>query len=69
MRAVRFILGMIIVVQGVIASEWMYAFAGILLTGMAIANIGCCGVGGCQVPFKKMDNSGLQKEKDYEEIH
>jgi hypothetical protein len=69
MRALRLILGVIILVQGLEAREWMYAFAGILLSGMAIANIGCCGVGGCNVPSRKTGKEFINKEITYEEIH
>lgn len=69
MRALRLILGVIILVQGFEAKEWMYAFAGILLAGMAIANIGCCGVGGCNMPIRKTNNEFINKEITYEEIH
>jgi hypothetical protein len=69
MRALRLILGVIIIVQGVQQKEFMYAFAGVLLSGMAIANIGCCGVGGCNVPARKMDKEIINKEITYEEIH
>lgn len=69
MRALRLILGIIIVVQGIQASEFMYAIAGVLLSGMAIANIGCCGVGGCNVPYSKAPKDLTNKEISYEEIH
>jgi len=69
MRALRLILGLIIIVQGIQQKELMYAFAGILLSGMAIANIGCCGVGGCNVPSRKEDKELINKEITYEEIH
>lgn len=69
MRALRLILGVIIIVQGVQEKEFMYAFAGVLLSGMAIANIGCCGVGGCNVPTRKTDPELIKKEITYEEIH
>lgn len=69
MRALRLILGVIIIVQGFQQKEFMYAFAGVLLSGMALANIGCCGVGGCQVPTRKTDKDLINKEITYEEIH
>ena len=43
--------------------------AGVLLSSMAIANIGCCGVGGCNVPFKKDISTSNPQEISYEEIH
>jgi len=62
MRALRMILGIIIVVQGIQASEFMYAIAGILLSGMAIANIGCCGVGGVMCPIvERKKNKTIKK--------
>lgn len=69
MRALRLLLGVIIIVQGYQAHEWMYAMAGVLLSSMAIANIGCCGVGGCNVPFKKDISTSNPQEISYEEIH
>lgn len=69
MRALRLVLGIIILVQGIQASEFMYAIAGLLLSGMAIANIGCCGVGGCRVPYSKTSKDLTNKEISYEEIH
>ena len=69
MRALRLILGIIILVQGIQANEFMYAIAGLLLSGMAIANIGCCGVGGCNVPYRKRELEVTNKEITYEEIH
>ena len=69
MRALRLILGVIIIVQGLQQKEFMYAFAGVLLSGMAIANIGCCGVGGCNVHTRKTDKELINKEITYEEIH
>jgi hypothetical protein len=69
MRALRLILGVIIIVQGFQQKEWMYALAGVLLSGMAIANMGCCGVGGCNVPVRKTDPELINKEITYDEIH
>jgi hypothetical protein len=36
---------------------------------MAIANIGCCGVGGCRVPNRKENVTAINNEITYEEIH
>ncbi|MCX6299338.1 MAG: hypothetical protein NTY72_09640 [Bacteroidetes bacterium] len=68
MRALRLVLGGIILVQGIQAQEYMYALAGVFLSGMALANIGCCGVGGCAVPPKKVTTIESTKDIDYEEV-
>lgn len=68
-RAVRLVLGIVILVQGIMAKEYMYGMAGLLLSGMAIANIGCCGTAGCSVPSRKANNSSSDvKDISYEEV-
>lgn len=68
-RAHRLLLGIIIIVQGIDAKEWMFALAGVLLSGMAIANIGMCRMGGCQVsPRKNIILTSFQEIQD-EKIH
>lgn len=49
-RAVRFFIGIAIVAGGIMNGEIIFAFAGILLSLIALANIGCCGAVGCHVP-------------------
>jgi hypothetical protein len=68
MRALRLVLGGIILVQGIQAQEYIYALAGLFLSGMALTNIGCCGVGGCAVPPKKVTRIDTTKDIDYEEV-
>lgn len=69
MRALRLVLGLVILVQGIQAQETMYAIAGLLLSGMALANIGCCGPGGCGVPQLPINSKEPVKEIEYEEVH
>ena len=68
MRGLRLVLGIVIIVQGIQVHETMYAIAGLFLSGMAIANIGCCGVGGCAVPQKPIVSKDSVKDIDYEEV-
>ena len=42
-RFLRLGIGLAIVVQAIIASDVMIALAGLLFTGMAVFNAGCCG--------------------------
>jgi hypothetical protein len=66
MRALRLIMGIAIAVQAVMARDALFGLAGLLLTGMAVFNIGCCGTGGCSTPVKK--NTESTKDITYEEV-
>ncbi len=68
MRALRLILGIVIIIQGLQAEEFMYAIAGLLLSGMAVANIGCCGIGGCNTTIQTTKTDLPVKEIVYEEV-
>jgi hypothetical protein len=60
MRALRLIMGIAIAVQAVMARDALFGLAGLLLTGMAVFNIGCC------TPVKK--NTESTKDITYEEV-
>jgi hypothetical protein len=47
MRVLRLLFGIYVLWQSISMSEWMLGLAGLLLAGMAILNIGCCGTNGC----------------------
>ena len=66
MRVLRLGMGIAILVQAILAKEVLFVIAGLLFSGMAVLNIGCCGTGGCGVPTKKT----LETTKDitYEEV-
>jgi len=66
MRLIRLGMGIAIIIQGVAAKDIMFSVIGLLLTGMAVLNIGCCGAGGCYSSVEK--NSGSTKEIIYEEV-
>lgn len=67
MRIIRLVLGVVVIVQGVNNGEALYFVLGGMLTLMALANTGCCGVGGCAVNTR---NRGAVEEKEivYEEV-
>jgi hypothetical protein len=67
MRFLRLILGAYIVVQGIISKDAISIVLGLVLGGMAFANIGCCGTNGCAIntppaseskaiPFEELDS-------------
>lgn len=66
MRALRLAIGVYVIINGVQTAEWLFVFFGITFSAMALLNIGCCGVGGCQVEPEK--NSKKENEVIYEEV-
>ncbi|RQP08368.1 MAG: hypothetical protein EAS52_25325 [Parapedobacter sp.] len=66
MRILRLALGIIVIVQGIIASEWLFVGLGGLFALMPLINIGCCGTLGCSTPVP----SGNKKTEDitFEEV-
>jgi hypothetical protein len=53
MRFIRLMMGLAIVVQSVIVRDAVAGCLGLLLSGMAVFNIGCCGGGTCYRPVSK----------------
>ena len=66
MRILRLVLALIIVAQGIAARDTVMIVLGVLFGGMAIANIGCCGVGGCAVNQRSTNNK--TEDIEYEEV-
>ena len=66
MRFLRLVLGMAIIVQATLESNWAMAVLGLLFTAMPVFNIGCCGTAGCDTPVKK--SSETTKDIRYEEV-
>ncbi len=52
-RALRLILGIIIILQAVMSRDWVFGMMGLFFFGMALFNQGCCGTGACYTPIKK----------------
>lgn len=66
-RAVRLVLGVIIVIQGFIQKDYLFAFLGTLFAVLAFANIGCCGTSGCNTNIYSVNTK--EKEVQYEEVN
>ena len=66
MRALRLVIGLAITIQGFIANDKLFIIAGLLFTGIALFNIGCCRAGGCNTPPIKNDKP--IKDISYEEV-
>jgi hypothetical protein len=65
MRIVRFGFGLAILIQGVVAKDSLTIILGLILGGMAVANLGCCGTGGCAI--NTLDSKKTQG-REYEEL-
>jgi len=66
MRIFRLAIGIAIVTQSVVSKDWLFGAAGLMFTGMAILNVGCCGAGACYTNPKI--NSSAVKDTTYEEV-
>ena len=65
MRLVRLLLGGVIIFQAFAASDVVLGLLGLMFSGMALFNIGCCGASGCSVPVNR---KGQSNEINYEEV-
>lgn len=66
MRVLRLALGIFVIVQGIMAKEWLLVGFGGLFSLMPLMNIGCCGVSGCSTPAPK-SNKKIE-DITYEEV-
>ncbi len=67
-RLLRLVLGIVIIIQAIGMREWVLGMAGLLIAGMALANIGCCGVGGCSTNFQNRRTIHENQPISYEEV-
>ena len=65
-RFVRLGIGLVIIVQAIIAADILIGLAGLLFAGMALFNAACCGMGGCATP--NLQKKSASKEISYEEV-
>ncbi len=65
-RALRFIIGGVILMQAISAKDVTIGVLALLFISMAVFNIGCCGSGTCNPSIKNNDDS--KKEITYEEV-
>ncbi|HEY1061129.1 MAG TPA: hypothetical protein VGE44_05560 [Daejeonella sp.] len=65
-RVLRLGIGLVILVQAVMAADILFGLIGLLFTGMAVFNASCCGTGACAAPPAKNDTGS--KEISYEEV-
>lgn len=66
-RIFRLILGVVIVIQGVKANDWMFILLGAGFAAMPLFNVGCCN-GSCETPIRKASPVSEKKDIEFEEI-
>ena len=68
-RFFRLGIGLVILVQAVLARDVMFGIAGLLFTGMAVFNVGYCAIDGCSTPNKAAKKtSETTKDIRYEKV-
>jgi len=69
MRLLRLAIGVWALIEAFQTRQVLLGLMGALLVVMAVMNIGCCGVSGCNTPMKTRKNSSQKPEEiNYEEI-
>ena len=67
LRVLRLLLGLAVIVQAVVLNDVLLGAAGLLFSGMAVFNVGCCGTAGCATPTKRSSSKSVN-ETTYEEV-
>lgn len=67
-RLIRVFFGITALIYAFQTHDFVLGIAGILLTVMAVANIGCCAGGSCAVSSRRREQNGEEKEHEFEEI-
>ncbi|MDM1046965.1 hypothetical protein [Sphingobacterium hotanense] len=69
-RLLRLAMGVVITIQGVMASHWLIAGLGALFTLLPILNINTCSSGACEVPRRKTITSKQENgPSSYEKLN
>lgn len=56
-RVLRLVLGIAVLVQGAMVTDVTSIILGLIVSGTAVANIGCCGPAGCGVRTSRSQTS------------
>ena len=65
-RGIRLIMGIAIIIQAFVVKDILLGIAGLIFSGMALFNAGCCGTNSCNAVNVKSNNKS--KEITYEEV-
>ena len=67
MRIIRLVLGIVIIVQGIQAHQWLFVAFGGLFTLMPLFNVGCCSTAGCGTNYSSRKATETE-DITYEEV-
>ncbi|MFN8117008.1 MAG: hypothetical protein U0W65_12900 [Bacteroidia bacterium] len=68
MRILRLVAGAFAIVQAFITVDIVLGVLGLIVGGMALLNMGCCGNGACNTSYKKVNQNSKTIDVDYEEV-
>lgn len=68
MRGLRLLLGVVVLIQSIIATDFLLGTMSLFLIAMAVFNFGCCGSNGCGVNFNKNKSNKIIEDVDFEEV-
>ena len=68
LRILRFIFGGGAIIQAFITRDITIGIIGIIVSGMALLNVGCCGTAGCNTETKKTNSKKEITDVEYEEV-
>jgi hypothetical protein len=57
-KVIRFVLGIIVILQALLNEKFMFLIPGVLFTVVALFNKRCCGTNGCATPKSKRKDDG-----------
>lgn len=67
-RVIRLALGVFIIAQGLVNKDLFSITMGVVFSGLAIFNVGCCGAGGCATDLPKNISQAEIETVDYTEV-
>jgi len=68
MRGLRLLLGVVVLVQSIIAKDLLLGAMSLFLISMTVFNFGCCGSGGCGISSNKNESVKKIEDVDFEEV-
>lgn len=55
MRILRFVLSILLIIQSIVMSEWVFLPLGLFFMVQSLAGLGCCSPAGCDIPSRVPD--------------
>lgn len=68
MRVLRLIFGGGAIIQALITKDITLGILGIIVGGMALLNVGCCGTNGCDTGLKNTNSKNEITDVEFEEV-